>query len=157
MLTQANDKTNSAHRMLSETLLRNVRIIAIDQDIVQGAETTGKDATAGSGKETHSVSLELQPEQVKAIAVAKDLGKLSLAVRAAVSHQDAINSGTVFGCNVSQEIARQSAIASKSTTVTVFSGDKSKDFSVQKNAAAESPAAPSGCGPARGDATLAGG
>lgn len=157
VLTQANDKADSPHRMLSETVLRNVRIIAIDQDIVQGAEG-GKDATAGSGRESHSVSLELQPEQVKAIAVAKDLGKLSLAVRAAVGRQDVIDSGTVFGCDVSQEIARQSAIASKSTTVVVFTGGGgSKEFSVQKNGALEAPAAASGCDPMRGGAALAGG
>jgi len=140
VLTQANDKADSAHRMLSETVLRNVRIIAIDQDIVQGAD--GKDATAG--KETHSVSLELQPEQVKTIAVARDLGRLSLAIRSAVGRQNVIDLGTVFGCDVSQEIARQSALASKSTTVVVFAGDKSKEFSVQKHDAGDAPAA-SGC------------
>ena len=37
VLTQVNDKADLAHRSLSETVLRNVRIIAIDQDIVEGA------------------------------------------------------------------------------------------------------------------------
>jgi pilus assembly protein CpaB len=134
--TQASEKSDTAHRTLSETVLRNVRIIAIDQDIVQGAEG-GKDATAGSSKETHSVSLELPPEQVKTISVAKDLGRLSLAVRSAVGRHDSNDSGTVFGCDVSQEIARQSAIASQSATVVVYAGDKSKEFSVQKNASGE--------------------
>ncbi|HXZ17624.1 MAG TPA: Flp pilus assembly protein CpaB [Roseiarcus sp.] len=139
VLTQANDKADSAHRTLSEAVLHNVRIIAIDQDIVQGAD--GKDATAG--RETHSVSLQLQPDEVKSIAVAKDLGKLSLAVRSAVGRQDVIDSGTVFGCHVSQEMARQSAIASRSTTVVVYAGDKPKEFSVQKHDAAAG--ADSGC------------
>ena len=140
VLTQANDKADAAHRTLSETVLHNVRIIAIDQDIVQGAD--GKDATAG--RETHSVSLQLSPEEVKAIAVAKDLGKLSLAIRSAVGRADAADAGTTFGCHVSPEIARETAIASKSTTVLVYAGDKPKEFSVQKHDAADAGAA-SGC------------
>ena len=84
VLTQVNDKTDAARHSLSEIVLRNVRIIAIDQEIVEGA--SGANATAG--KVTHSVSLQLSPEQVKKITLAKDLGKLSLAVRSAVEVKD---------------------------------------------------------------------
>jgi pilus assembly protein CpaB len=128
VLTQVNDKADAAHRMLSEVVLQNVRIIAIDEDIVQGAQANN----AAASKETHSVSLELAPEQVKKIAVAKDLGKLSLAIRAAVEQRDAEDAGTMFGCNVSREIARESAIASESSTVMVYSGDKAKEYSVRR-------------------------
>ena len=67
---------------LSETVLHNVRIIAIDQEIVQG----GPAINATAGKVAQTVSLQLAPEQVKKITVAKQLGKLSLAVRSAVDH-----------------------------------------------------------------------
>ena len=84
VLTQVIDKqTDSqalAHRTkrpLSETVLHNVRIIAIDQEIVQGGPTNN----ATAGKVAHTVSLQLAPEQVKKITVAEQLGKLSLAVR----------------------------------------------------------------------------
>jgi pilus assembly protein CpaB len=53
---------------VSETFLRNVRIIAIDQ-------------------EAHIVSLQLAPEQVEKITVAEHLGKLSLAARAVEQHE----------------------------------------------------------------------
>ncbi len=118
VLTQVNDKADLAHRSLSETVLRNVRIIAIDQDIVEGAPANNTAApannataapanNAAAGKVTHTVSLELAPEQVKKITVAKELGKLSLAIRAAVEQQDTADAGTMFGCDVSPEIARQ--------------------------------------------------
>jgi pilus assembly protein CpaB len=158
VLTQTSDKADPAHRTLSETFLRNVRVIAIDQDFVQGAKDN-KDNNAAAGKETHSVSLQLAPEQVKTIAVAKDLGKLSLAIRAAVGRQDTGEAGTTFGCDVSPEIARQNAIASESATVVVYTGDKAKAYSVRKHDAGDTGAAAFGCDVsgqgASGDAALA--
>jgi pilus assembly protein CpaB len=132
VLTQVNDKADAAHRTLSETVLRNVRIIAIDQDIVQGAKDT-KDNGAAAAKDTRAVSLELAPDEVKTIAVAKDLGKLSLAVRAAEERRSAVESGTMFGCDVSPEIARQNAVASGSATVVVYARGKPQEFSVRKH------------------------
>ena len=64
VLTQVSDKADAGHRSLSEVVLHSVRIIAIDQDIVQGAKDN-KDNNAAAGKETRSVSLQLAPEQVK--------------------------------------------------------------------------------------------
>ena len=133
VLTQVSDKADPAHRTLSETVLHNVRIIAIDQEIVQGGAANNTTA----GKVTHTVSLQLAPEQVKKITVAKELGKLSLAIRAAVEHQETADTGTMFGCDVSPEIARQSAIASESATVVVYGGDKPKEYSVKKRDAGD--------------------
>jgi pilus assembly protein CpaB len=81
---------------VSETVLRNVRIIAIDQEIVQGVPTNN----ATAGKETHTVSLQLAPEQVEKITVAQHLGKLSLAARA-VEQQETVASGARFSGEVS--------------------------------------------------------
>ena len=64
---------------------------------------------ATAGKVAHTVSLQLAPEQVKKITVAEHLGKLSLAIRAAVEQQDTADTGTMFSTDVSPEIARQSA------------------------------------------------
>ncbi len=140
VLTQTSDKADAAHRALSEVVLRNVRIIAIDQDFVQGAKDN-KDNNAAVSKDTHSVSLQLAPEQVQKIAVAKDLGKLSLAIRATEEKRTAEDLGTTFGCDVSPEIARQSAIASQSATVVVYGGDKPKEYSVRKQDAGDTGAA----------------
>src|SRR5258708_18144349 len=126
VLTQVNDKAEARASLAGETVLRNVRVIAINQEIVQGAPANN----AAAGKETHTVSLQLAPDQVKKIAVAKDLGKLSLAIRAAVDTRDAT---TMLGCDVSDEMARQSEIASQSTTVVVYTGDKAKEYSVKKH------------------------
>jgi len=144
MLTQVFEKTDPARsragRALSETVLRNVRIIAIDQEIVQGGRPMG----AALGKQAQTVSLELTPEQVKKIAVAKQLGTLSLAVRAAVEQWDTADTGAMSGCDVSPEIARQNAIAGQSTAVVVHSGGEPKHYSVRKQSGLDSDAS-AGC------------
>ena len=75
---------NQQHGTLSETVVQNVRIVAIDQEIVQGGSTSN----ATAGKVAQTVSLQLAPEQVKKVTVAEELGKLSLAVRSAVDGQE---------------------------------------------------------------------
>lgn len=76
--------SDQQHGTLSETVAHNVRIVAIDQEIVQG----GSASNASAGKVARTVSLQLAPEQVKRVTVAAALGKLSLAVRSAVDQQD---------------------------------------------------------------------
>ena len=108
VLTQVVEKADLAHRALSETVLHNVRIIAIDQEIVQG----GPANNATAGKVARTVTLQLAPEQVKKISGGEQLGKLSLAVRSAVDQQ---NTGDT------------------DTTVVVYAGNKVKKYSVKKH------------------------
>jgi pilus assembly protein CpaB len=128
VLTQVFEKADPARRAMSETVLRNVRIIAIDQEIAQGGRSVG----AALGKMAQTVSLELAPEQVKKITVAKQLGTLSLAVRAAVDQWDKADTGAVSSCDVSPELARQNALAGQRTAVMVHSGGDVKQYSVRK-------------------------
>src|SRR5436190_9397380 len=124
VLTQVAEKADLARRALSETLLHNVRIIAIDQEI-QGGGPTNK---ATAGKVAQTVSLQLEPEQVQRIEVAKHLGTLSLAMRAAVELRDTADSRTISSCDVSAEIARQNAIAGQSAAVVVYGGGKVQEY-----------------------------
>jgi pilus assembly protein CpaB len=128
VLTQVFEKADPTRRAMSETVLRNVRIIAIDQEIAQG----GRPVSAALGKIAQTVSLELAPEQVKKIAVAKQLGTLSLAVRAAVDQWDKADAGVVSSCDVSPELARQNALAGQRTAVMVHTGGDVKQYSVRK-------------------------
>src|SRR5262245_8336458 len=109
VVTHVHDKADPAKGALSETVLHNVRIVAIDQEIVQGGSANNN---AKAGNVAKTVSLQLAPEQVKKITVAGELGKLSLAVRAAVDQQDT---------------------ADADTTVAVYAGDKVKKYSVKKH------------------------
>jgi pilus assembly protein CpaB len=128
VLTQVFDKADPARRALSETILGNVRVIAIDQEIAQG----GRPVSAALPKLAQTVSLELTPEQVKRITVAKQLGTLSLAVRAAIDQWNKVDSGPVSSCDVSPELARQNALAGQRAAVAVHSGGEVKQYTVRK-------------------------
>jgi pilus assembly protein CpaB len=103
LLTQVSDDQTlpAAHRASAETVLGDVRVIAIDQQLMQGATGTSPDQGA-----THTVTLEVTEGQAKRVALAARLGRLSLIVRAA----DALpgmqddKPGTTWGGDVSQAL-----------------------------------------------------
>jgi pilus assembly protein CpaB len=91
-------------QVAAETVLADVRVIAIDQRLVEGS--TPDDA---AGKNARTVTLEVTAGQAERVAVATRLGHLSLAVRAAeagpsgASHQPS----TTWAGDVSPALASQ--------------------------------------------------
>jgi pilus assembly protein CpaB len=95
LLTQTlNDETLPAfRRVLAETVLSDVRVIAIDQALVQGAVTDAPDANRPS----RTVTLEVTPRQGEIAAVATRLGRLSLIVRSAADQMAGTDHGPQEG------------------------------------------------------------
>jgi pilus assembly protein CpaB len=91
-------------QVAAETVLADVRVIAIDQRLVEGS--TPVDPT---GKDARTVTLEVTAAQAERVAVATRLGHLSLAVRAADTGQsDASHeAGTTWAGDVSPALASQ--------------------------------------------------
>src|ERR1700761_5256837 len=69
-----------ARRFVGETALEDVRVVAVDQSIAQGAVASGDNAT---GRVARTVTLEVTPQQAERAALAERLGKVTLAIRAA--------------------------------------------------------------------------
>lgn len=92
-----------ARRVVGETLLADVRVIAVDQQF-QGA--TAADATPN--RVARTVTLEVTPEQAERVAVASRLGRIALTVRAIEKlDADAVPaSSSVFGGDVSPALSR---------------------------------------------------
>jgi pilus assembly protein CpaB len=86
ILTQVSEDQTlpAARRASAETVLGDVRVIAIDQQLMQGA--TGSSTEQGT---THTVTLEVTDAQAERVALAARLGHLSLIVRAADTLPDA--------------------------------------------------------------------
>jgi pilus assembly protein CpaB len=87
ILTQSLDDKDAppGRRISGETVLHDVRVIAIDQDLTQGA-TPGAIPGGGapnSRPTNRTVTLEVTPTGAERVAVATRLGKLSLSVIAA--------------------------------------------------------------------------
>jgi pilus assembly protein CpaB len=83
ILTQSIQDTSVplGRRVAAETVLSNARVIAIDQQIIQGAAPTNSDNAQ------RTVTLEVTEQEAQRISVAIRLGRLSLSVRSAEKSQ----------------------------------------------------------------------
>ena len=102
LLTQQVEGEHTApdKRVLSRTILNGIRVIAVDQQIVQGA--TGDVQSAGHVART--VTLEVTPGQAERLAVGQHLGVLSLAIRPLQVEAERGLNAPVFGGDLSPEL-----------------------------------------------------
>jgi pilus assembly protein CpaB len=117
ILTQNMDSaTPVAQRVVSERVLSDLRIIAVDQNIT-------RDGSAGAGHVARTVTLQISPEDADRLAVAQHLGHLSLVVRSLDKDTvDAQSPTSTFSRDVSPALA-----APAGTTVRVIQGDQHND------------------------------
>jgi pilus assembly protein CpaB len=112
------------HRVAGETLMEDVRVIAVDQQLVQGAQA----GVQGGGNRT--ITLEVSPVDAERIEVAARLGQLALTVHPAT--QAAVSPGEpavtaeppqpVFAGDVSAALRPRGPSAKAATSVKVFRG-----------------------------------
>jgi pilus assembly protein CpaB len=113
ILTQEMDAASAplSRRVVGETVLTNVRVIAVDQHFTQGA-SAGLMTTGGNNQRTvaRTVTLEVQPDQAERVAVAERLGRLSLAIRSMEQAAEQAPSDaaptSIFGADVSPALSR---------------------------------------------------
>jgi pilus assembly protein CpaB len=81
ILTETLDDATAplGRRIAGETILHNVRVIAIDQELMQGATAANALGIAPQAQ-SRTVTLEVSPENAERVAVATRLGHLSLSV-----------------------------------------------------------------------------
>ena len=86
ILTQSfgNDAPDPGHKSVGETVLRNIRVVAVDQWLMTIAKPTTKDPRVGTttSQIPGTVTLEVTDPQARRLLVAVQLGKVQLAVRA---------------------------------------------------------------------------
>jgi pilus assembly protein CpaB len=108
LLTQVTEDQSlpASHRASAETVLGDVRVIAIDQQLMQGATGASVDQAT-----THTVTLEVTELQAGRIALAARLGHLSLIVRAAdaLPERQTGPPETTWGGDVSPALNRSTA------------------------------------------------
>lgn len=98
---QGQGPESAGRRVVGETILSAVRVIAVDQQISH----SGTDATAGRVV-ARTVTLEVTPEQAERLAVAMQLGRISLVVRSIEGVPEATGPrpSLVFGSDVSSAL-----------------------------------------------------
>ncbi|HUD85657.1 MAG TPA: Flp pilus assembly protein CpaB [Xanthobacteraceae bacterium] len=73
------EKATGVEKYITESILRNVRVLAIDQTV---DEKNGQKVVIG-----HTATLELTPDQGETLALSRQLGTLSLALRSLADSQ----------------------------------------------------------------------
>jgi pilus assembly protein CpaB len=112
ILTQQLDEKDVplAKRFVSETVMNDVRVVAVDQSIAQGAVASGDNAT---GRLARTVTLEVTPQQAERAALAERLGKITLAIRAVDGVAEATGRrASVYAGDVSPALAGDPAPSS---------------------------------------------
>lgn len=127
ILTQSlnNPAAPAARRIAAETVLQDVRVIAIDQQLVQGVAPEGNEGKA------RTVTMEVTATGAEAVEVASRIGRLSLSVVAAAASRvagPAAPIGTTWAGDVSPALESE-APAAHAAVVRVFSGSAdAKEF-----------------------------
>ena len=115
-------------RVAADTVLANIRVLAIDQQLVRDATTTEP-----NDNKNRSVTLEVTEEQAQRISVALQLGRLSLSVRAsdqtAPAAGNTVSGATVWAFDVSPTLGADRAPPPQAGIVRIFSGTtEAKEF-----------------------------
>jgi pilus assembly protein CpaB len=121
ILTQSVEDQTVApgHRVSAETILRDVRVIAIDQQIGQGDVHAPTDANAVA----KTVTLEVTPSSAEYVQVASRLGRLSLTLRAATAGPgDAVAPKTTWASDVSAALPQKPDPTTTPSSIHVFQG-----------------------------------
>lgn len=115
----------AGRRVAAQTVLTDVRVIAIDQALVRGAAGHGTDAQA------RTVTLEVTGDQAERLEVAGRIGRLSLAVRAANQPRTAARTlppPPVYAGDVSSALPVVATHPDAGGVLRVFQGAEAKEF-----------------------------
>jgi pilus assembly protein CpaB len=103
ILTHVYEKDAVKERQASETVLRDIRVIAMDQRL---------DMRPGEAPQVaKTATLEVTPKQAEVIMVAAEMGKLSLALRSLQEPADAADGGVSARANDEPSFTRDSSVS----------------------------------------------
>ena len=125
ILTQQLDEQgaiNAGRRIAAETVLRDVRVIAIDQQLTSGSAGMAETIPA------RTITIEVSSSSAEQVQVATKLGRLSLAVRSAEHGPSEDKEGATWASDVSNALGN-SAPKPAISTLRIFTGTgDSKEF-----------------------------
>lgn len=130
ILTQelgAGGDANPSKRVAGETVLTDVRVIAIDQQLVQGTSTGSPNAASAQSR---TVTLEVSPDDAERVAVASRLGHLSLSVRPvdALPAPEGRSKKVTFGGDVSKALGGDTTAQGAGNSLKVSSPSQDKEY-----------------------------
>ena len=100
-------------RAVGETVVEGLRVLAIDQHVQARPEST-----TGDGRIARTVTLEATPEQAQKIAVATELGRISLSIRSLRATPASADAPPTWADDVSPALRSQAAPAKAKAAAT---------------------------------------
>ncbi len=123
ILTLTDPARTPGRRVSAETILKDARVIAIDQQMIQGGSAGGADGQA------RTMTLEVAPDAVQRVSVAMRLGRLSISVRAlspnaadGAADTPGGTGSSVYASDVSSAFGGETASVPTDRTVRVYHG-----------------------------------
>lgn len=116
--TARREETAQQDTVVSETFVRDVRVVAVDQSL----------NTENKAQLAKNVTVEVNEHQAEQIAVAMEMGKISLALRSALPVEpgtEITQSGATLDSDVSRSLIRQNVISPR---VKVIRGDEKEEL-----------------------------
>jgi pilus assembly protein CpaB len=122
--------TSAGRRIVAETVLTGIRVIAVDQQIAQGAPPPTPALPSTGSRVASTVTLQVTPDQSERVALAERMGRLVLTVRSIEAEEGVersagsaegatpaaaptlarASSGVLFGSDVSSAFARDEPV-----------------------------------------------
>ncbi len=127
----ARGETPVGRRIVAETVLSMVRVIAVDQQIAQGAPTSSQGFGSSAARVASTISLQVTPEQAAKVIVAERLGRLTLTVRSI----DGDSPSKPVATQTSPDLGRATPERSELASTSVFGSDVSSALSKDEPAA----------------------
>jgi pilus assembly protein CpaB len=123
-LQQGQGQESAGRRVVGETILAAVRVIAVDQQISHSASDSSATRVVA-----RTVTLEVTPEQAERVAVAMQLGRISLVVRSieGVPEASGPRPSLVFGSDVSSALTGQQAPAPTAPRMRIIQGGSQQE------------------------------
>jgi pilus assembly protein CpaB len=122
------DAGQGSTRMVSETVLKNIRIIAM------GSETGEDTDEGGNNEKAKTATLEVTPSQAESVTLVTELGKLSLSLRSLAADEEAEGAVPVAAESFTwdRDVSRVLRTGRLSSRLLVLRGSNIEDVQVQQ-------------------------
>lgn len=122
------DAGQGSTRMVSETVLKNIRIIAM------GSETGEDTEEGGNNEKAKTATLEVTPSQAESVTLVTELGKLSLSLRSLAADEEAEGAVPVAAESFTwdRDVSRVLRTGRLSSRLLVLRGSNIEDVQVQQ-------------------------
>jgi len=121
------DVQDIVNRYATETVIENVRVLAIDKEdtkAVDALEDDDKKKKSNKTKSKATLTLEVKPKQAEYLLLATEMGEIGLALRSYGDNEMVTGNKTSTDVKVSNVLTTLSAMRESSSAVRVYNGDQ---------------------------------